>query len=239
MRATTPRAGAMYRMGVMDVGGNAKARRARSPSPGRARVLVARRQPCCGRARARRPVKISADRASASPPGGESTKVREYGSTGLTAMTGCGARPPASLDLTRRRGELTACDELSATPRRMDFSSVLSYYSYFRTSAGSGAGALVAVARTCVAFAFGREIGRARDVAGARQHAVAAAVGEVDQQPQRHPDDQAQPGVARQAGHHVAADQDPQDGNDRHQRRLEGALAVGLGVAQVDDAAAH
>src|SRR5438552_2660849 len=59
------------------------------------------------------------------------------------------------------------------------------------------------------------------------QHAVFAAVSEVDAEPDHQPHEQPDPGVARKGGHQPEARQDAQDWNQRHQRRAERPLQIG------------
>ena len=53
--------------------------------------------------------------------------------------------------------------------------------------------------------------------------AVVAAVGEIDHQPDDQPDDQPRPVDPAELVHHVAVEEDAQDGHERHPRRAERA----------------
>src|ERR1039458_2889425 len=57
--------------------------------------------------------------------------------------------------------------------------------------------------------------------------AVMASVAEVNGHSNRQPHDQTKPRVAREAGHQGEGNHDTQDGDQRHQRRLEGTMQLG------------
>src|SRR5919106_458820 len=68
------------------------------------------------------------------------------------------------------------------------------------------------------------------------QHAVRAAVGEVYDQPDHHPDDEPHPGVGGETHHHVAADPDAENRNERNERCPERPWPIGLLDPQVPHA---
>src|ERR1700682_4707186 len=72
----------------------------------------------------------------------------------------------------------------------------------------------------------------------AGQLRVRSAIEEVDRQSDDHPDDEPLPRREWQTHHHVAADQDSQNGDQRHQRRTERPREIRGLVAQHDDARA-
>src|SRR6185436_15810653 len=72
----------------------------------------------------------------------------------------------------------------------------------------------------------------------AGQLRMGSAVEEVDHQSDDHPDDKSLPGRARQARHHVAANENAEDRHQRNQRRPERTRDVGRLVAKYDDARA-
>src|SRR5690349_24322091 len=62
--------------------------------------------------------------------------------------------------------------------------------------------------------------------------AVMPSVGEIDDQSDNQPDDQARPVDPAQFVHHVAVENDPEHRHQRHQWRPEGAWLIGVGVAK-------
>src|SRR3954469_18761685 len=73
----------------------------------------------------------------------------------------------------------------------------------------------------------------------ARQLRVRSAVGEIHDQTEHHPDYQPLPGGARQAVHHVPADQDSKNRDQWHEGSPERTREIGLTIAQHDDTGAH
>src|SRR2546430_311557 len=69
----------------------------------------------------------------------------------------------------------------------------------------------------------------------AGQLRMGSAVSEVDHEADRHPDNESLPGGARQTAHHVAADENAQYRNYRHQWRPERTRQVWRLVTQRDD----
>src|SRR5665811_449471 len=73
----------------------------------------------------------------------------------------------------------------------------------------------------------------------AGQLRVRSAVEEVDHEPDDHPVDKPLPRRLRQAGHHVAADEDAENRHERHQWGPERTRQIRRLVAQHDDARAN
>src|SRR3954470_24555256 len=67
---------------------------------------------------------------------------------------------------------------------------------------------------------------------------VRSAVGEVHDQTEHHPYDEPLPGRARETVHHVPADENSQNRDERNERRPERTSQVGLTIAENDDARA-
>src|SRR3954468_1599845 len=72
----------------------------------------------------------------------------------------------------------------------------------------------------------------------AGQLRVRLAVSEIDDETDGHPHNQSFPGRTRKAVHHVSADGDSKNRNQRHQRRPERPGEIGLSVAKDDHAGA-
>src|SRR5688500_11492515 len=68
---------------------------------------------------------------------------------------------------------------------------------------------------------------------------VRLAVQEIDSKSQSEPDEEPDPGVCRQAVHHVAADQDRKDRHERDQRRTERTLYLRAHAPQHDYPGGH
>src|SRR3954468_14368851 len=73
----------------------------------------------------------------------------------------------------------------------------------------------------------------------AGQLRVRFAVSEIHYQNEHHPDDEPLPRREREAVHHVAADEDPKNRHQWHQRRPERTSEIWLAVAEHDHAGAH
>src|SRR2546423_2611023 len=65
------------------------------------------------------------------------------------------------------------------------------------------------------------------------------AVGEINHQANHHPDNESLPRGGGQTAHHVTADENSQNRNERHQRRAERSREVRRFVAERDDATAY
>src|ERR1700682_3306341 len=72
----------------------------------------------------------------------------------------------------------------------------------------------------------------------AGQLRVRSTVEEIDEQADDHPDDESLPRRPRKAPHHVAADEDSENRNDRYERRANWGSQVGRLVAQHDNSRA-
>ena len=71
--------------------------------------------------------------------------------------------------------------------------------------------------------------------AAAGETAVFAAVGEVDDEAEGHPDDETDPCVSGERDHHGEADESAEDGDDGDPRAAEDAWGVGFFDAEDDD----
>src|SRR5439155_25198898 len=79
----------------------------------------------------------------------------------------------------------------------------------------------------------------ARDGALPREIRMTKAIREIDEETDHHPHDQTDPGVRREAYHHVSADQDSERGYDGHHWGSERSWNVRPRIAQDHHAEAH
>src|SRR5438105_5424366 len=66
-----------------------------------------------------------------------------------------------------------------------------------------------------------------------------SAVGEVDHEADRHPDDESLPRGAGKTGHHIAADENSENRHDRHKWGAKRSRQIGRAVAQRNHAPTH
>src|SRR5690349_654202 len=72
---------------------------------------------------------------------------------------------------------------------------------------------------------------------GTAKHTVVTPVHEIDDEADRHPHDEPDPGIERQTSHHREADDDAEDRDERHHWRPERTLTIGLVLPQPDHTA--
>ena len=97
-----------------------------------------------------------------------------------------------------------------------------------RPGAGQAAGGSGVGRRVGLAVRAGRRVARG-------QPGLPGAVGEVDPEPDHHPDQEPQPGQGGEVQHQVERHHDRQDRDRRHPRDAEGPLQVGAGPAEHQD----